>query len=67
MTHNVVYERFKKLFPILDEGITAWFPNGKNSIRIRMFDKFDFVFTYNGGRDWKYETIDSFIKNMRKR
>lgn len=65
MIHKDVKSKFEKLFPLFAGGVTEWFPNGKNSIRVRIGVLHqDFVFTFNDGDDWKFETIDSFLKNL---
>jgi hypothetical protein len=66
MTHPKVYNEFKIYFPNYAEHAKAWFPNGKNSIRVRMYAG-DIVFTYNGTRDWSLETLDSHIERMEER
>lgn len=66
MNHKEVLERFGKEFPERRCGkIKTWFPNGKNSIRIRDFSNNEFIFTYNGPNNWKFETVDCFIKYMK--
>lgn len=64
MSHRDVYEHFKRCFPMYADASEVWFPNGKHSIRVRLLNKYDFIFTYNGNNDWRFETIDSFIKSM---
>lgn len=65
MTHNNVLLKFKVLFPQYAGPMTEWFPNGKNSIRVRYSKtRPDVIFTYNSTKDWRLETIDSFIKSM---
>lgn len=65
MTHNKVHSYFQSLFSnSIVKEVKAWFPNGKNSIRIRDFEHNEFVFTYNSPKDWKFETVDSFMRNM---
>ena len=67
MTHNEIYGIFEKLFPMYAEGVVDYFSNGKDSIRIRIGDLYqDFVFTFHSNKDWKFETIDSFINSMKK-
>ena len=68
MTHMNVYDVFKHLFPEFKEHTTEWHPNGKNSIRIR-FGHYrpDMVFTYQSPKDWKFETVDSFLNTMQRR
>lgn len=71
MTHRQVYGKFQETFPAYVHENLIYFPNGKNSVRIRGIRGLhsggeDFVFSYNGVNDWKLETVDSFIKNTMK-
>ena len=66
MTHKNVLEQFRIMFPCFDGQIIEWFPNGKNSIRVRNKMKQDFIFTYNKDRDWSLKTLDNFLKEMKK-
>lgn len=65
MTHDVILHCFKTCLPHLGKEIIAWFPNGRNSIRVRYNDGRDFIFTFDGEEDWRYETLDSFIRRMK--
>ena len=66
MSHNEVYKQFELHCPdYAGEKVDVWFLNGKNSIRVRLKDKRVFVFTYNSPSDWKFETVDSFLKSMK--
>lgn len=62
----MVYDNFKSIFPQYSNITTDWFPNGKDSIRIRLNTGEDYVFTYHSKIDWCFETVESFIKNMKK-
>ena len=67
MTHPEILTIFKQLFPLFAGGVDEWFPNGKNSIRVRISEvDIDYVFTYNDILDWKFETINCFLKNLNK-
>lgn len=67
MLHEEVYKQFKKQFPQYSKWTTDWFPNGKDSVRIRMGSSAnDFVFTYHSMTDWRFETADSFINGLKK-
>ena len=67
MTHANVKAAFEKIFPLFAGGVTEWFPNGKNSIRVRIGELYqDYVFTFHSATEWKFETIDSFLKNLNK-
>lgn len=65
MTQKAVYEQFELYFPQFAEHVETWFPNGKNSIRVRQTNGNDFIFTYNKKSDWSFETRDSFIKRLK--
>lgn len=65
MSHNDVHKLFVSTMPHYAGGkVEAWFPNGKNSIRVRHHNKKEYAFTCNGPDDWKFETIKSFMKTM---
>lgn len=66
MTHNNVYKKLKALLmPAADEQLECWFPNGKNSIRIRPKKgaKYDMIFTYHSDFVFKLETVNSWLNS----
>lgn len=66
MTHGDIFKWFELYFPNYSgEAVDAWFPNGKNSIRIRQKNRQEFVFTYNGSKNWRFETLDSFMADLK--
>ena len=66
MSHSEVLKRFEAYFPNLSgDAMDVWFANGKNSIRVRLRNRQEFIFTFHGDKDWKLETIESFMKTMR--
>lgn len=65
MTHTDVYEWFKLYFPQFSKHVIEWFPNGKNSVRVRQSNGQDFIFTYREKEDWCFETVESHIRKMR--
>ena len=68
MTQNQIHELFVNNFSQFIIGeIREWFPNGKNSIRVRMGDNRDYVFTYNDPNSWCFETVENFITRLRGR
>lgn len=61
MVHTDVYKWFALYFPdYAEDKVDKWFPNGKNSIRIRQINGQEFIFSYNNQKDWRLETINSF-------
>ena len=68
MAHKDVFIMFKKLFPLYAEKASEWFPNGKNSVRVRISEVHqDFVFTYYSNKEWRFETADIFAKSLNKK
>jgi hypothetical protein len=65
MKHEDVYKQFSKQFPEIAIHVEDWFPNGKDSVRVRIKSGSDFVFTYHNFYDWCYETLESYIKKMK--
>lgn len=66
MVHSKVYKIFERVLPLYaGENAEVWFPNEKNSIRIRGANKQDYVFTYNDDRTWRFETLKSFMQSMK--
>lgn len=67
MNHKAIFEKFQTIFP-LDQmamgGVESWFPNGRYSIRIRDIERNEFIFTYKNPKDWKFETMDSYLRNL---
>lgn len=68
MVHTDVYKLFKLTLPTFAEKMTEYFPNGKNSIRVRNSGaRQEYVFTVNGANEWRFETIDSFLKYLKNK
>lgn len=65
MSHEKVYMYFKTYLPKISEVVKEWFPNGKNSIRVRTSNRTDFIFTFYNPDDWCFETLDSYIRKMK--
>lgn len=66
MSHKEIYKWFELYFPnYAGNKVEAWFPHGKNAIRVRQMNRQEFIFTYNGQQGWRFETIKSFFKNSK--
>lgn len=65
MSHIDVYKKFLVYFKVREDDIDCWFPNGKGSIRVRMQSREELVFTYIGLKNWKIETIHSFMEGLK--
>lgn len=65
MTHDTVFRKFTMKFPDYVKNTSIWFPNGKDSIHIRLVNGKEFVFTIKGRDDWCFETVNSFVKRLK--
>ncbi len=65
MIHSQIYGCFKECLPEQAKKVTEYFPNGKNSIRVRQANKQEFIFSFNGIKAWKFETISQFLADMK--
>ena len=65
MTHREVFNTYMTIFGLSNDFFMSdnisWFPNGKNSIRVRRRPFEDIVFTYHNDKSWSLETVDMFI------
>lgn len=64
MVHTDIFKKYKLRCSMSNGSVNAWFPNGRNSIRVRLFDKKEVVFTYHGPKNWKIESMGSFLDSM---
>lgn len=63
MTHNEIWKKFEQMFAP-GEHVKCWFPNGKDSIRVRLADG-DIIFTYKSKKIWKVESVDSYLESIK--
>ena len=66
MLHIDVFKKYKKIFFRDSLNVKVWHPNGFNSIRIRLSNDDEWVFTYVSDRKWSMETLDNFIETLIK-
>ena len=70
MLHGELYEKvFKTLFPQYDDNVEEYYPNGRNSIRVRLTLGYDVRFSYDEesyNKYWTLESVPSFIKRLTK-
>ena len=65
MTHVEIYEIYKQQLEHYEKQTVMWFPNGHHSIRVRLEDGEEFVFSYFNKRHWRFETLTRFMKKMK--
>lgn len=56
---------FQTCLPDQAKEVKEYFPNGKNSIRIRKNNGQEFIFSLREPKAWKFETIDQFLADMK--
>lgn len=74
MTHKQVLKAFVSLFPQYADQEFLYFPNGRNSIRLRgltfpaMHIRQDMVFTCNYNcTEWKFETVNNYLAELKEK
>lgn len=65
MIHKNVYAIYEKLMPFYASQTKEYFPCGLNTIRVRLQDRREFVFSYGKDDSWCFETLDRYIKKMK--
>lgn len=65
MTHSKVYEIYERLLPFYAKKTKEYFQCGRNTIRVRMNDKEEFVFSYDNSRSWSFDTLDRYLIKMK--
>ena len=66
MAHVDVFKMFESYFSnYAGDNVETWFMNGKNCIRIRLKDKRQFIFTFNDSKDWKLESAERYLKELK--
>ena len=61
MSHSEIMKWFEYYFPDYSRNRV----DGRNSIRIRQKNGQEFIFTYHSQKDWRFETITSFLNGMK--
>ena len=61
MTHKALFDIYKMLLGGFLGSVDTWFPNGKNSIRVRLTTRQEVIFTYTNDKKWRIETVDMFL------
>ena len=64
MTHVKLAKKFEALCHADIDAIVEWFPNGRDSIRVKFDDGVELVFTYYNDTNWRIEPIDTFLKQV---
>ena len=66
MSQAQVYEWFRLYFPKLAEHVGQWFhTKNPHSVRIRLTNGEEYVFTCNSKTEWCLETIDAYHKRIK--
>lgn len=65
MTHKEVLAKLKEICTIEDDETAVWFPNGRNSVRVRSKLYGEFIFTYHSKKKWRLESVESFLDSIK--
>lgn len=66
MIHSDIYAIYKEMMPFYADRTEIWFPCGLNTIRVRLHTREEFMFSYSKKGAWSFETLNSYIKKMKK-
>lgn len=64
MKHDEIFELFKMHFSNYIGTLEEWFPNGKDSIRVRFADGRDYIYTVSEN-GFSFESKESFIDKLK--
>lgn len=64
MTQKEVLEKFEEISHISKDEIDTWFPNGRSSVRVRLKNGNELIFTYKNKNIWRLETKASFLEDF---
>lgn len=67
MSHEDIYKMFERSFDHMVKDVQRWEPSGANSVRIRLRNGNEYVFSFRGTDDWSLETTKSWRRSLRLR
>ena len=68
MGHKELLKSFIEHHPQWAGDVELWFPYGKNSIRVRLSNRREYICTYDSKtKDWSVETIKSVLKRQKQK
>ena len=62
--HREIMRLFKEISHTPDEDIEAWYPNGRDSVRVKLKNKRELIFTYKSYNYWRLETRGAFTNGL---
>ena len=65
MTQRDVFKAFMEISRTTEQDIEAWFPNGRDSVRVRLKNKKELIFTYDSPNYWRLETKGAYLTDMK--
>lgn len=68
MPNTGILEKFKEVMKLTNEEIIFWVPNavGRNTIKVRLKDHSELIFSYSSPRNWRLETAESYVRSLKK-
>lgn len=65
MAPKDVFKAFLDITRTTEKDIEMWFPNGKDSIRVKFKNRQELIFTYYSKNYWRLETRGAFLTDMK--
>ena len=65
MTHHNLLEKFLKAYPIDNGNIDCWYKIDESTIRVRLKNRKEMIFTYISSNKWCIESMDAYNQRMR--
>lgn len=62
-----IYRKFLYYFPKYKDITEKYYSNGRNSIRIVVNDGSEYIFVYTNGKNFRFETFNSYKKRLKKK
>ena len=62
MTHEKIYQEFKKIFAMVDDNIVEWKPARKDSIYLKYKNGEEYIFRFRNKHSFSFETVEHFIE-----
>ena len=66
MTPIDIYRKFLKVFPINEEEIDRFTTIDIDTIRVRLKNRKEFVFSYASSNKWRIDSVDLYKSEMKR-
>lgn len=67
MSNKYIFMTFGSMFPYYENDVDVWYPNGKDSVRIKFkTTRSELIFTYYSEKEWCLETAKNYLRKTEK-